>query len=363
MIGSLHELNNETSYDLGLFFELSPDLLCIAGYDGFFKKVNPALSKLLGYTPQELYSRPINDFVFEEDSEITAKNRRNIINGTVLLNFENRYVTKSGDIIWLSWTSIPVERSKLVYAIAKNITHKKRLDDDRNRLITTLTKINKELKQLNYTTSHDLRAPVNNLLVIFELLDQIKIQDQDTLEFIHMLRLSTGKLKDTLDKYVDALSQKEYLQVEVEELDMEVHFDKVLDSIKLLLVSSKAKVNRDFSELKRVKFNKSYLESIFLNLLTNSIKYAQPGCLPEITVSSRKLDGVEQLIFTDNGMGFDLEKVKDRIFGFQQKFHGHTDSKGIGLYLVYNHITSLGGQISIQSKVNEGSRFVISFKV
>jgi signal transduction histidine kinase len=72
---------------------------------------------------------------------------------------------------------------------------------------------------------------------------------------------------------------------------------------------------------------------------------------------------VEQLIFTDNGMGFDLEKVKDRIFGFQQKFHGHTDSKGIGLYLVYNHITSLGGQISIQSKVNEGSRFVISFKV
>lgn len=363
MIGSTHEYDDETVYDLGLFFELSPDLLCIAGYDGYFKKVNPALSKLLGYSPEELFSRPINDFVFEEDKEITAKNRQHIIKGTVLLNFENRYVTKSGDIMWLSWTSIPAQKSRLVYAIAKNITYKKSLDEDRDRLITSLTKINKELKQLNYTTSHDLRAPVNNLLVIFELLDQINIQDQDILEFMHMLRLSTGKLKETLDRYVDALSQKEYLQVEIEDLDLKDHFENVLDSIKSLLLSSKAKISYDFSELKWVKFNKPYLESVFLNLLTNSIKYAQPGLPPEITVCSRILDGVKQLVFTDNGRGFDLEKIKDRIFGFQQKFHGNTDSKGLGLYLIYNHITSLGGQISIESKVNQGTRFIISFKV
>jgi sensor histidine kinase regulating citrate/malate metabolism len=61
-------------------------------------------------------------------------------------------------------------------------------------------------------------------------------------------------------------------------------------------------------------------------------------------------------------MGFEMDKVKDRIFGFNQKFHDHTDSKGIGLYLVYNHITSLGGRIDVESKINEGAKFIISFK-
>jgi signal transduction histidine kinase len=61
-------------------------------------------------------------------------------------------------------------------------------------------------------------------------------------------------------------------------------------------------------------------------------------------------------------MGFDMEVVKDKIFGLNQKFHNHIDSKGIGLYLVYNHVTSLGGHITVESKINEGAKFTISFK-
>ena len=72
--------------------------------------------------------------------------------------------------------------------------------------------------------------------------------------------------------------------------------------------------------------------------------------------------GTKQLVFCDEGIGFDLDKVKDRIFGFNQKFHNHADSKGIGLYLVYNHVTSLGGHIAIESKPDEGAKFIISFK-
>jgi signal transduction histidine kinase len=71
---------------------------------------------------------------------------------------------------------------------------------------------------------------------------------------------------------------------------------------------------------------------------------------------------VNQLIFSDNGLGFDMDKVKDKIFGLYEKFHSNVDSNGIGLYLVYNHITSLGGRIAVESKINEGATFTISFK-
>ena len=88
-----------------------------------------------------------------------------------------------------------------------------------------------------------------------------------------------------------------------------------------------------------------------------------PGCLHRvITIFSRKVTGVSQLVISDNCIGFDMEKVKDKIFKLHQKFHEHTDSKGIGLYLVYNHITSLGGTITLESEINAGSRFTICFK-
>lgn len=116
-------------FDLEYFFELSPDLLCIAGYDGYFKKINPAVSKTLGYTTEELFAAPINTFVHPDDQNITAQKRKHLIKGESLLNFENRYIAKNGAIIWLSWTSVLIKRDKLIFAIGKNITYKKQLEE------------------------------------------------------------------------------------------------------------------------------------------------------------------------------------------------------------------------------------------
>ncbi len=354
--------NSTNTFNLELFFELSPDLLCIAGYDGYFKKINPTVSKTLGYTNEELFSKPIDEFVHIEDRDITSKKRDNIIQDNALLNFENRYVTKNGEIVWLSWTSMPIKSEQVVFAIAKVITHKKKLEEDRNLLLTNLTKINSDLKQLTYSTSHDLRLPVSNLLSVFNLLDITKIQDEETLEFIGMLKSSTENLKDTLNSYVDSLSQKNVLNVYTEELDLNECLNVSLQSLRSLIQASKAKIQVDFTSFKKVKFNKAYLESIFLNLITNSIKYAKPDSSPVISIRTKLANGEKQLIFADEGQGFDMDKVKDKVFGFNQKFHDHADSKGIGLYLVHNHILSLGGRIAIESKLNEGTRFIISFR-
>ncbi len=360
-ISDMENANTTNVFNLELFFELSPDLLCIAGYDGYFKRINPTVSKTLGYTNEELFARPINEFVHPDDRDLTTDNRENLKRNNPLLNFENRYVTKNGETVWLAWTSMPIDSEKVVFAIAKNITHKKKQEEDRNLLLTHLTRANNSLIQLNYTTSHDLRSPVNNLLSIFNLLDNTKIDNDEVLEFIQMLRAGTESLKTTLNNYVDVLSRHEILSVVTEGLNLTGCLDMVLQSLQSLIKDSKAIITVDFSQVAHIKFNKAYLESIFLNLITNSIKYTQPHLPPLISILSRHENGVDQLIFTDNGLGFDMDKVKNRIFGLNQKFHDHIDSKGIGLYLVYNHITSLGGTISLDSRINEGTTFTISF--
>jgi PAS domain S-box-containing protein len=362
MTTKVNKQHSATTFNIERFFDLSPDLLCIAGYDGYFKRINPAVSKLLGYTNEELLSRPIHEFIHPDDKHITARHRENLLNDNPLLNFENRYLTKNAEIVWLHWTSMPVESEQIVFAIARNITHKKKLEEDRNLLLTNLTQLNNDLKQQAFMTSHDLRAPVSNLLSVFNLLDVSKIQDEETLEFINILKTTTDSLKATLNNYVDVLIQKNSLSVYVEDLCLRECLNAALQPLQSLIKSSKAVINIDFSEVEKVKFNKAYLESIFLNLITNSIKYARPDGFPDISVYSKRVNGVNQLIFDDKGMGFDMDKVKNKIFGFNQKFHDHADSKGIGLYLVYNHVTSLGGSIAIESKINDGARFTISIK-
>ncbi|MBC7408152.1 MAG: PAS domain-containing sensor histidine kinase [Arcicella sp.] len=352
----------KTEYQFDNFFNISADFICIAGFDGYFKRINPAVSKLLGFTEEELYSRPISSFVYTADLQITIETREEVYKNKPLLNFENRYLTKSGEIVWLSWTSMPVESEKLVYAIAKNITHKKRIEEERNLLLANLTQINKELTLFSHKTSHDLKSPINNMLSVFSLIDVSKINDPETLELIEILKLTSENLKQTLNDSIDKLVKNESMNTHIEEINLNESLQEVLASINSLVRDSRAIINIDFSAFEHVIFNKAHIKSVFLNLLTNSIKYTKPLQAPVITIQSRKVNGVNQLIFSDNGLGFDMEKVKDKIFGLYEKFHTNVDSNGIGLYLVYNHITSLGGRIAVESKINEGATFTITFK-
>lgn len=353
---------DQNKLSLEPFFNLSLDLLCIAGYDGYFKKINPAFIELLGYTEAELFSRPIREFIHEDDRDLTARYRENILKNVPLVNYENRYRCKSGEIVWLHWTSIPLEEEELVYAIAKNITHKKRLDEERIDHLQSLVKINQDLKNLNYTTSHDLRSPVNNLLSIFSFLDLSKIEDTEMLETLEYMKMATEGLHNSLNKYVDLLSTKDAVEVKLEEVVFEQVFHHVRRSIDSLLENSKVTFDVDFSELESLTYCENYMDSIFLNLLTNSIKYGKPDVPPHIRIRTTVENGYKKLVYTDNGVGLDMEKFGDRIFGLNQKFHQNGDSKGVGLYLVHNHVTSLGGKIKVESEVHKGATFVITFK-
>jgi len=116
--------------DIGLsdFFELTPDLVWIAGTDGYLRNANPAVTKNLGYSLEELLSKPITAFMHPDDTGITVENRNKLLKGEVLHSFSNRYISKTGNIIWLEWTSVYLAQREVVLAIAKDITYRKKIE-------------------------------------------------------------------------------------------------------------------------------------------------------------------------------------------------------------------------------------------
>ncbi|MCK0159183.1 sensor histidine kinase [Allomuricauda sp. F6463D] len=344
------------------FFNQSMDCLCIADYNGYFVNINPAFISLLGYTEEELNSKLISDFIYHEDKERTASYRKRLMSNVPLVNFENRYVSKSGSIVWFHWTAIPLENEQLIYAIAKDITHTKELEKERISHLNQLSKVNKKLKQQNYSTSHDLRSPLNNLISLVSLIDMTKIHDADTSEILSLIKLSAEGLKNTMNSYIDSFKEEDVHDTALEEVDLKIVFDKVKSSIGALIQRAGTEINVDFSTMETIHFKSIYMESIFLNLITNSIKYAKPSVPPLIKITSSQENGEKKLTYTDNGRGFDMNKMDGRIFKLNQEFQGKEDSAGVGLYLVHEQVTSLGGRITLDSEINQGSTFTILFK-
>jgi PAS domain S-box-containing protein len=115
--------------ELNQVFNFTPDILCVANIDGYFRKVNPAMSILLEYSEEELLSKPFMDFVHPLDKQATTTELQNIINGKPTYYIENRYITKSGKLRWLAWTTTAASDQGILYCSAKDITDKKELEE------------------------------------------------------------------------------------------------------------------------------------------------------------------------------------------------------------------------------------------
>ncbi len=361
---NLASLKTDEYTMLTQFFYHTPDLLCIASFEGYFLKVNPSVSKVLGYSEEELLNIPIQDLIFEEDKKLTKVMRKQMLHGEPLLNFENRYKTKSGEIIWLSWTSIPVYESRYIFGIAKNVTERKEFERKQDLLFDEISRVNKDLEHFARLASHNLRSPLANIRGLFDLLDYDKIISEDNLNVINLIKQSTDKVSDTLENYINELVQKDTnAKLHIETLNLEACLKEVCTSVNSLIINSSAVIKADFVAFTEVDFNKSFLESVLLNLLTNSLKYRQPKIAPYIVFKTYiDANNCKQLIVSDNGIGFDMNKAKDRVFGLNQTFHTNSDSKGVGLFLVKKQVTEMGGDITVESTKNVGTTFTITFK-
>lgn len=155
---------SESAFELLPFFELTPDLVCIANKEGFFKKVNRATIEKLGYTEEELFSKPVFTFMHPDDRERTGAERQKLIDGSPMINFQNRYIKKNGEVVWLDWTAIYFPDKELVFAIAKDVTQRRRMEQQlqakyeqyRSLVSHFKTSVEKDLKNLSVELQEDL---------------------------------------------------------------------------------------------------------------------------------------------------------------------------------------------------------------
>jgi light-regulated signal transduction histidine kinase (bacteriophytochrome) len=164
-----------------------------------------------------------------------------------------------------------------------------------------------------------------------------------------------------MNDLIEILIIKERANLTKEQLFFSKVLDETITSIQSLVEENDVQIVTEFSAQPMVLYHKDYLKSLFYNLITNSIRFKQPFSHPHITIYTKQVKGRTVLTYTDNGLGFDLNRVGDKVFGLHQHFHKHPDSRGLGLYLIKTQLMALGGTVELTSSPNEGSTFTITF--
>ncbi|WDF58679.1 PAS domain-containing sensor histidine kinase [Flavobacterium sp. KACC 22758] len=328
--------------------------------------VNPAFSQMSGYESNEIIGKSTNIFKGpKSDSEELKKLLRAIKNEEECV-IETITYTKSKEEYWVRFAMIPIFNNEGIIthwiSIQRDITDEKKLETEKEHLIRELTQNNKDLKQFSYITSHNLRAPLSNLIGLLNLIEDIPIENEELEEILAGFTKSTHLLNETINDLVKVIIIKDNPSMQKEEVSLKEVFENVFSQLSFQIELHKPIIKLKFDKVPLLNTNKAYIESILLNLLTNSIKYKSENRKLKISITAEQIDHQAILTFKDNGIGIDLERNKDKVFGLYQRFHNYPDSKGLGLYLVKSQVETMGGTISIDSEVNKGTTFTITFK-
>ena len=222
-----------------------------------------------------------------------------------------------------------------------------------------LLRTNESLDNFVYTTSHDLRQPINNMAGIFEELTRTAyFRDPDAAKLVGMFDRALQQIDATihdLSELVKVQKQRQYFTTEP--IALAALLAEVLMSIQDQLTASGAQVTSRFEAAPVVTFVRPSLQSILYNLLSNALKYAAPGRPPHIQVTSVLLDNQLVLAVQDNGLGIDLARFGTQLFQLFRRFHDHVEGSGMGLYLVNRIAQNHGGRVAVDSTVGEGTTF------
>ncbi|AZQ44949.1 sensor histidine kinase [Nonlabens ponticola] len=224
-----------------------------------------------------------------------------------------------------------------------------------------LEQANKQLSEFAQITAHNLRSPIGNLTFLSNFYKNAE-SDEEKTELFEKFDIVIGHLSETIDVLIDSIKIKAHTNVEFETLSFEKTLDHTMQLLYADLKRTNATVKADFSKAPTITYHKIYLDSIFLNLMTNSIKYRSQK--RELIIVVRTVYHKDQTVmyFTDNGQGIDLDRQGDKIFNLGKTFHRNADAKGIGLFMTRNQIQALGGSIDVTSKPDEGTTFIATFK-
>ncbi|MEO7990088.1 MAG: PAS domain S-box protein [Chryseolinea sp.] len=347
-------------------FNNSLHLNCIASFDGYFIKLNPVWEKTLGWTLEELKSRKYEEFIHPDDVSKTHNVQNHIFSGNALPDFENRYRCKDGSFRWLLWSSSPDVNRKLIYASAIDITERKKSEEELQRSKTSLEVAALELQEQNrqlddfaHIISHNMRSPIGNISALISLLNQNSSNEDYQLIYRKLTDVSKN-LKETMNELMETLKVKKNTDVVKTRLHFQEVLDKVIQSLQGEIIQTGTVIQSNFKS-SSIYYSKTYLESIFQNLISNAIKYKARNRTPEIVIRAVQLENAIEMRVSDNGLGIDMKQYGDKLFGLHKTFHEHKEARGVGLFLVKTQIEALGGYIHVESEVGKGSTFIIHF--
>lgn len=226
-----------------------------------------------------------------------------------------------------------------------------------------LVKQNSQLEQFAFITAHNLRAPVARLLGLASILDTKNIQNPDNAFVVEKMVFVSYELETVIKDLNVILEIKKGINEIVEKVKFSEKLSKVSAILQHQIAESNAKIEADFSEADDIQSVSPYLESIIYNLVSNAIKYRSSKRTPLIRLKTEiKADKI-LLTITDNGLGMNLSEHKTKIFGLYKRFHDHVEGKGLGLYLIKTQAESLGGGVTVESTLGEGTTFYVSLNI
>lgn len=245
---------------------------------------------------------------------------------------------------------------------SRNITKRVIADREREEMIADIIQRNKNFEQFAYIVSHNLRAPVANILGIAEVLKS----DLSLEERIRTQNFLFDAIRN-LDEIVQDLNKILQTRTEITESKEPINLSELVTNIKSsiqnLIDKEQANIITDFTDVNTVTSLKSYVQSIFYNLITNSIKYRRSDVPPTINITSKTSNKKIILTFRDNGRGIDLNNHSKEVFGMYKRFHKNIEGKGLGLFMVRTQLEVLGGIIDIKSEVDSFTEFTIELPI
>jgi two-component system sensor histidine kinase/response regulator len=350
--------------DLAQFFTVSLDMLCIAGFDGYFKRLSPAWQSTLGWSEDELMARPFLSLVHPDDREATSAEASKLAMGAKTISFENRYLGKDGKYRTFEWRSVPSVTKRTIFATARDTSARRELETELRRARTSAEESSRAKSEFLANMSHEIRTPINGILGMAELLSAMAI-GREQIEYVEMIRSSSEALLAIVNSILD-FSRVEAGGVELEEKPFDLR-ESVGDTMRALAIRAHEKklelafrIAADVPD--SVVGDAGRLRQVLVNLVGNAIKFTASGEIV-VSVALEQADSTAvRLRFDvkDTGIGIDSDKQAVVFESFVQadssiarKFGG----TGLGLAICSNLVKLMEGRIWVESHPGKGSTF------